>query len=204
MYRVDITGHRHKRLAGLAFAIGLIAGLAGCTSAGNNAVDNTLDLSPQASNLPPVDARQDVRAFCPDTTIRAGTETFDVYPRGVTAEDPDAAAQLRWRATITETARECNSAGGGQFLNIRVGVRGRYLSGPKKETGSFLMPVRIAVVQVGDVVLYSKLHQIPGEVLPGKTNGVFSFVDEEVSIPMPDSRNVAIYVGFDEGPYDTP
>ena len=108
--------------------------------------------------------------------------------------------QLRFRATISEVARECNTAG--PFLNIKVGVRGRYLSGPKGETGQFAMPVRVAVTQ-GDSVLYSKLHQIPAEILPGRSNGTFSYVDNEISIPQPDRENVIIYVGYDEGPYDT-
>ena len=35
-------------------------------------------------------------------------------------------------------------------------------------------------------------------------NGTFAYVDNEVSIPKPDGKNIVIYVGFDEGPYDTP
>jgi len=193
---------RVHRLAGLA---GLAAMLAGCNSAGTEGVEDTLDVSQpanqQVTGLPQEDQVQDPRAFCPRTVIRAGTETFNVYPKGVDPEEAGSSAKLRWRSTISGVARECNSAGG--FLNIRVGVRGRYLSGPSGETGTFTMPVRIAAVQ-GDTVLYSKLHQIPAEIPPGRLNGTFAYVDNEVSIPKPDGKNIVIYVGFDEGPYDTP
>ncbi len=56
----------------------------------------------------------------------------------------------------------------------------------------------------GEDVLYSQLHKIPADIPPGQTNGVFSYVDENISIPMPDKDNLRIFVGYDEGPYDTP
>lgn len=179
--------------------------LGACNSAGTSGVEDTLDVNQPAGQqvvgLPQEDQVQDPRAYCPRAVIRAGTETYDVYPDGVNSDDPDASARLRWRSTISDVARECNSAG--QFINIRVGVRGRYLSGPGGETGAFTMPVRVAAVQ-GDTVLYSELHQIPAEIPPGRLNGTFAYVDDKVSIPKPDDRNVIIYVGFDEGPYGTP
>jgi len=180
-------------------------GLAACNSSGSNTVENTLDVAPQngqqVARSAPIDAIQDPRGYCPKTVIRAGTETYNVYPKGVSKDDEGSSAQLRYRATIGETVRECNTASG-QLL-IRVGVKGRYLSGPKGETGSFLMPVRIAMTQ-GDAVLYSKLHKIPADIPPGRTNGTFAYVDNDIAIPIPDKENLVIYVGYDEGPYDTP
>ncbi|MCB1415317.1 MAG: hypothetical protein KDJ64_02770 [Nitratireductor sp.] len=199
------TGHyTNNRGTAKAAAILLAAVLAGCNSAGTNNVENTLDVAnsgQSGSNVPARDAIQDPRAYCPQTVLRAGTETYDLYPKGVSKEDEGASSQLRFRATISEIARECNSAG--EFLNIRVGVRGRFLSGPSGEPGSYTMPLRVAVAQ-GDNVLYSQLHQIPAEILPGKPNGTFSYVDNNVSIPKPREKNVVIYVGYDEGPYETP
>jgi len=184
-------------------ALGLF--LASCTSSGTDAVNDTLTVQPQAndqfSSVPTPDRIQDPRAYCPKTVLRAGTEVFDVYPKDVKKEDEGSAAKLRWRATISEVVRECNSAGG--FLNIRVGVRGRYLSGPSGEAGSFEMPLRIAVTR-GDEVLFSQLYKLPASVSPGQTSGVFSHVENNISIPKPDKENILIYVGYDEGPYDTP
>ncbi|WP_205410838.1 hypothetical protein [Salaquimonas pukyongi] len=199
-----MTGkHRKNRGAAKAAALVLAGLLAACNSAGTNKVENTLDVanSGQSGGAPAIDEIQDPRAFCPQTVLRAGTETYDIYPEGVKKGDEGASSQLKFRATISEVARECNSAG--TFLNIRVGVRGRFLSGPSGEPGSFTMPLRVAVTQ-GENVLYSQLHQIPAEILPGKLNGTFSFVDNNVSIPKPESKNVVVYVGYDEGPYDTP
>ena len=190
------------RRAGLVAFTGLF--LASCNSSGTGNVDNTLNVTPgsgqQSANLPQVDEIQDPRAYCPKAVLRAGTETFDVYPKGVSKDDEGASSKLRYRATISEIARECNYASG--FINIRVGVRGRYLSGPGGETGSFPMPVRVAVTQ-GDNVLYTQLHQIQADIPPGQRNGTFSYVDGNISIPEPDRENVIIYVGYDEGPYDT-
>ena len=200
-----MTGHiTINHTTAKAAAILLAALLAGCNSAGTNNVENTLDVSngsQSGSNVPAPDELQDPRAYCPQTVLRAGTETFDVYPDGVKKEDEGATSQLRFRATISEVARECNTAGA--FLNIRVGVRGRFLSGPSGEPGSFTMPLRVAVTQ-GEDVLYSQLHQTPAEILPGKLNGTFSYVDNNVSIPKPKEQNVIVYVGYDEGPYETP
>jgi hypothetical protein len=178
--------------------------LVSCNSSGANKVDDTLNVTPQnnqiASNQPVQDQYQDPRAYCPKTVIRAGTETYNVYPDGVDKDDEGARSQLLYRGTITEVVRECNTAG--TFMNIRVGVRGRYLSGPKGQTGTFDMPVRVAITQ-GESVLYSTLHQIPATLQPGQQNGTFAYIDGNISIPKPDAENLIIYVGYDEGPYDT-
>jgi len=179
--------------------------LVSCNSSGTgNTVEETLDVSPQQqalSNLPVADEIQDPRAFCPKTIIRDGTETFNVYEKDVKAKDEGAEQRIRFRASISETVRECNSAG--DFLNIKVGIKGRYLSGPKGDTGAFTMPLRVAVIQ-GDEVLYSQLHQIPAEILPDRANVAFAYVDRNISIPKPQNPNVQIFVGFDEGPNDKP
>lgn len=195
-----------------------LAAISACTASNGNQVENTLDvnqapnadsaqasvqIAPQTTILPAVDPVQDLRGVCPAINVRTGTETFNIYPTGVKAEDEGAGQSLLYRATVTQTARECNSAGDGRFLNIRVGVRGRYISGPNGTTGSFSMPLRIAVTK-GEQVLYSQLHQIDAYIPEGRTNGAFQYIDNNISIPKPDKRNVLIYVGFDEGPYDTP
>ena len=145
--------------------------------------------------LPPADEVQDPRAYCPKTVLRAGTETHNVYPDKVKKDDPEAPRLLRFRATITEVVRECNYAG--EFLNIKVGVAGRLIAGPSGESGQFTMPIRVAVT-AGETVLYTKLHDVPAELPPGRPNSTFRFVDSQVSIPKPTKENVVIYVGFDE------
>jgi hypothetical protein len=196
-----------------AAALASIAALAAsCNSAGGGGqVDSTLGTAGQqqtaaaapAGQTPPSASGEvlDPRAYCPKTVLRAGTETYNVYPDKVKKDDPDAARKLRFRSTITGVVRECNYAG--DVLNMKVGVEGRLISGPTGEAGQFTMPVRVAVTR-GDEVLYTKLHDVPAEIPAGRTNGVFRFVDEAVSIPKPTRENIIIYVGYDEQRIDAP
>jgi hypothetical protein len=64
------------------------------------------------------------------------------------------------------------------------------------------MPVRVAVLQ-GDKVIYSKLHKQTVNVTSGGGATQFVFNDKGISIPSDSARSVQIYVGFDEGPYNT-
>ncbi|MGI9401832.1 MAG: hypothetical protein ACR2O0_11295 [Rhizobiaceae bacterium] len=165
------------------------------------ATDGTATENEVAVTQPPNDAVQDPRAYCPKTVMRAGTETYNVYPDGMKSDDPDKSKKLRFRATITRVARECNYAG--EFINIKVGAAGRALSGPTGETGQFTMPIRIAVTK-GDEVLYSNLKDVPMEIPPGRRNGNFSYVDSAITIPKPEFKNVIIYIGYDEQRTDKP
>ena len=73
------------------------------------------------------------------------------------------------------------------------------INGPTSESGTFEMPVRVAVTQ-GSSVLYSELHQVIGTIEAGKSNGFFRFVDGNIYIPKPERENVLVYAGYDEGP----
>ncbi|MEM9676931.1 MAG: hypothetical protein AAF890_02640 [Pseudomonadota bacterium] len=136
--------------------------------------------------------------YCPAVRLRSGTETYRVVPENGDKED---ASQLRYQATITKVARECAYVG--QNLEIKVGARGRLITGPKGTPGQFEMPIRVAVTQGKDTV-YSQLHRSQANIADGATNGRFSFVDDKVVIPAPTSANVRVFIGFDEGPYNTP
>ena len=198
------------RAAGLA-AIAALA--ASCNSSGSGGqIDSALGsaqtqqqvaaaAAPAQPAAPASSEVLDPRAYCPKTVLRAGTETYNVFPDKVKKDDPDAARKLRFRSTITSIVRECNYAG--EVLNMKVGVEGRLISGPSSEAGTFTMPLRIAVTK-GDEVLYTKLHDVPAEIPVGRTNGVFRFVDDQVSIPKPTTENIIIYVGYDEQRIDAP
>jgi len=137
-YEGETVGNFKTSLTGIILA-GLL--LSACTSSGSGPgkVEDTLGVDPnqqagqqqsgQQTAGMPEDEIQDPRMYCPNITLRAGTETHDVYPDGVKKEDEGAASKLRYRATITETVRDCASANG--FTNIEVGVAGRFLSGPQ-------------------------------------------------------------------------
>lgn len=182
-------------------ALGLV--LVACnSSADGSKVDKALTVQPTTQQLgatngrPLNDKAQNPRAYCPKTVLRAGTQTFNIFPEGVSEEDAGASQQLRYRASITDHVRECNSAG--EFINIDVGIRGRFISGPKGEKGAFMLPLRIAVLR-GDDVLYTQLHEVWAEILPGRSNGAFTYVDKNISILKPQSENLRIFIGFDTG-----
>lgn len=184
--------------------IGALA--AGCTTGGSGSqIEDTLGTaspSDRDSQIAGINEEVlDPRAYCPKTVMRAGTETFDIYPANMKKDDPEKSSKLRFRGTITDLVRECNYVG--PSLNMKVGIAGRGISGPSGETGSFLMPVRIAVTQ-GDNVLYSQLHDVPVEITPGRPNVRFSFVDSQISIPKPEHENIIVYVGYDEQRVDKP
>lgn len=136
--------------------------------------------------------------YCPAVRIRSGTNTLRTYPKGADKENSD---NIRYQVTITDAARECNYVG--ENLNIKVGAKGRVITGPKGSAGNVTMPIRVAVV-VGRETVYSKLHRPVQTIAQGASGATFTFVDDQLVIPAPKATNVRIYLGFDEGPYNTP
>jgi hypothetical protein len=182
------------------------AGLAACSSSGNKSLDSVQAGSTESQQVAAVDAikfdeEQDPRAYCPKIIMRAGTQNIDIYPKDVRINDPARPSKLRFRGTINELVRECNYAG--DKLQIKIGIAGLVLSGPGGETGEFTMPIRVAVTQ-GDNLLYTQLHEVAAQIPEGRRNNSFSFVDDQVVIPKPESQNVIIYAGYDEQRIDLP
>ena len=54
---------------------------------------------------------------------------------------------VRYQATITRTARDCNFSGG--QITARIGIQGRVIAGPAGAPASVEVPLRVAVVQGG-------------------------------------------------------
>ena len=180
----------------------MIAMLSACNSsgsAGGSIVDGLDQGQQQQQELSEAqDQSQNLRAFCPRTVIRGGTEIYRTFEPGVSKEDPGALNSLRFQATVTEVARECNYSA--QQLNIRVGVKGRVINGPTGAVGTINTPMRVAVANSANEVLYSQLHQVPVTIPIGASTARFSFVDGNIFLPVPERENLVIYVGFDEGP----
>ncbi len=145
-----------------------------------------------------INTQNSLSDYCPAVRIRAGTETFRVRPKGADKED---SSNVRYQATITKVARECAYVG--QNLEIKVGAKGRAITGPSGQAGEFAMPIRVAVTEGGETI-YSQLYRTKATISDGKTNTQFSFVDDKVVIPAPKRTNVRVFIGFDEGPYNTP
>lgn len=149
-----------------------------------------------AATEPGTISETELRAYCPRVVLRAGTSSYRTH-EGADTEDPSA---VIYQAMIAETSRSCTYGNG--MLNMTVALAGRVVPGPKGREGQITMPIRVAVTR-GDEVLYTQLHQHPVQVTAGGATQ-FLFTDAAVTFPQPTQRNVTVFVGYDEGPYDTP
>ena len=136
----------------------------------------------------------ELRAYCPKVDLREGTAFYRTYEKGgKETEDP---SLVIYQAALAETSRDCKFANG--ILTMTVAASGRVVPGPKGKGGIITMPIRVAVTR-GDEVLYSKLSTQDVQIAEtGATQ--FVFTDTQVSFPQPTSRNITVYVGYDEGP----
>ena len=99
-------------------------------------------------------------AYCPPVQIRNGTEVYKVYERGHEEE----ADFIRYQATITKTARECQKTADG--FTVKVGAGGRAIAGPKGGPGSLTLPVRVVVTQQSGGVVFTQLYKVPVTIAP--------------------------------------
>jgi hypothetical protein len=134
---------------------------------------------------------------CPGVTVRDGAATF---AQSAVPGD-DSAMNLRHQAGIGQTARECKQ--NGPSLTMRVGVQGRVILGPAGGPGSFELPLRLAVVHEGPEpkTIHTKLVRIPVTIQPGDLNVPFTYIEEDLTFPMPRPAGLideyVVYVGFD-------
>lgn len=170
----------------LIFPVLALLVLTGC-----NAVSS---LNP-ISKKPIVDLREFSKSgpvYCPKIELRQGTESFSVFEDGADG-DPK---KLIHQARINETARECSMANG--QLQIKIGVNGRVLAGPRSPSSNTLtVPVRIAVVKFQESVLFSEIQPISVQISDFDRTPDFVTV-VTIAVPDPgDDRDYIIYVGFD-------
>jgi hypothetical protein len=142
---------------------------------------------------------------CPGVTIRDGASTFSISAN----PGEDSAMSLRYQAGIGQTARECKL--NGQTLTMRVGIQGRVILGPAGGPGTIELPLRLAVVHEGPSpkTIHTKLNRVPVTIQPGDANIAFTFIEEDLSFPMPRVQGLideyVVYIGFDpHGFRDTP
>ena len=133
---------------------------------------------------------------CPGVAIREGASTLQVGVRpGAVTDNND----VRYQGTISRNARDCTLFGG--QVNVRVGIQGRIIVGPAGAPPAVDVPIRVAVVQEGvqPKTIATKLYRTTVD-LAGQENVPFSFVAEDVTVPVP-APEVApasvIYIGFD-------
>ena len=145
---------------------------------GTTAEPTTIDVSDFAKTV-----------TCPRIEILPDTQTLRVTTGGSEYEP----GVVRYQATIADTARECTDGPNGKI--VKVGVRGRALSGPKGAAGAIKLPLRIAVRE-GDSVTYSTLQMVSVNLTSANPSQQWAYVQHDIAIA--DPENAKILVGFDE------
>lgn len=176
------SGFRKSRI--VMASLGLLA-LAACQTG------ETLDVAADD-----VITEADLRAYCPQIILREGTAFFNTYTSG---NDGDPGSVV-YQASIVDQTRTCKYRNGQLF--ITVAVAGRVVAGPQGTAGDVTLPIRVAVVQ-GGAPAYSELGRLPVNVQPTAGATQFLYTNDQIILPEPTERNLVIYIGFDEGPYDT-
>ena len=133
--------------------------------------------------------------YCPPVSIRAGASTYAVGAPGKQAVGND----LRFQATITKTARECDYNSG--QITARIGIQGRVIAGPSGAPSSVQVPLRVAVVQggVSEKVIATKAYQTT-VTMTETGSEPFTLVAEDLVYPAPTGAvgdTYVFYVGFD-------
>lgn len=129
---------------------------------------------------------------CPPIQVRAGAAAWQV------TEPQDGG--VRYQATLGQFSRECRFTA--PDMNMRVGIQGRVLLGPKGGPGKLTVPIRLAVVEEGPApkTVWTKFYSVPVEVGERVMQVDFGLVADDVNFPRPTpalSERYIVYVGFD-------
>lgn len=193
----DVTDGFVKKIV----ALGLLAGLAACSSTDSGGMFSGLKSSkPEATDTK--DSNIVVtQGACPQVYLREGTAVYRQYVKGLKKDvqglaDPN---KLVIQATLDATTRQCRQTAEG--LVVTVVVRGRVITGPSGKDGTYTLPIRIAATN-GDETVYSELTKFQVSVPPGQGNTQFVFTKENVVLTSIDTLT-RLYAGIDEGPYNT-
>ena len=132
---------------------------------------------------------------CPDIKIRPGASTYAVAAPGKQPVGND----LRYQATITRSARDCNLENG--RITARVGIQGRVIVGPAGAPASVEVPLRVAVVKdgVNEKVITTTVARTTVSMGEG-LSVPFSVVAENVVYPavsVDENDSYVFYIGFD-------
>ena len=148
-----------------------------------------------AEGAPPVASEPQTDLTCPPVSIRAGASTYAVAAPGKQPVGND----LRFQATITKTARDCNLNGG--EITARIGIQGRVIAGPAGAPSTVEIPLRVAVVQGGvqEKTIATKVYRTSVTMTEAGSEP-FSLVAEELVYPAPPGAvgdSYIFYIGFD-------
>lgn len=175
----------------------VLAIIAGCSTSGEGPTardrSRVKPVVPAAGAGPTGDI---VEGSCPVVVLRDGTAFLRTYARGG-QDDPQ---KVVYQASLADTTRNCTI--NESTLNITVMAQGRLVLGPEGAPGRYKLPIRVAVVD-NQTTLYSELTQFEVEVPAGSSSTQFLFTKANVAIPGGAGRQAKVFLGFDEGPYNT-
>lgn len=193
------SGPRRRIMLLAVISFGLCCAMGGTPASSQSLGDRFKSLFGGTSDQPPPpkanpdDSEPDLT--CPTVSIRAGASTYAVGNPGKDAVGSD----LRYQATITRTARDCNLSAG--QITARIGIQGRVIVGPAGAPSSVELPLRVAVVKSGvqEKIIATKAYHTT--VALSDDNSVpFTMVAEDLVYPAPpgaDADNYIFYIGFD-------
>jgi len=210
-------GHTRARAGGIGVVLAL-ALLSGCSSVGSmfgsppptaasapasssspsmaDKFSNLLLGTPAATSTNAAGGDSPADVDCPGVQIRQGASTFSQSGD----DNGSTALSLRYQANFARFARTCVVRGGN--VPMKVGVEGRLILGPAGGPGTFTLPMRLAVVREGiePKMIWTKFYEVPVIVSGSEENVPFTYVEEDMSFPMPPGNELdayVIYVGFD-------
>ncbi|MBB4064459.1 hypothetical protein [Gellertiella hungarica] len=141
-----------------------------------------------------------VTGTCPQISLREGTAFLRKGGKGKNGA-PDDQAKLQYQVSLADTTRQCTMDESGT-TKVMAMAQGRIVLGPMGKAGTFTLPIRVAVVD-GDKTVYSELVKFNTELAAGQPSGQFLFQKEGIVLPPGTSGTARIFLGFDEGPYNT-
>lgn len=183
------------RLRGTLAGLSLLAVLAGCSQTDKGA-DLGVSSDAAAGGQPAATQSAVIQGGCPQVYLRDGTAVYRKYAKGA-KDDPD---KLLFQATLADTTRRCvlNE----NQLVVTVMAQGRIVTGPAGTPGTVTMPIRVAASD-GNQTLYSQLVQFEATIPADSGTGQFLFTHANIPLPGGSGNFSKLYMGFDEGPYNT-
>jgi hypothetical protein len=186
-----------------AYRIGIAAtlalGLSGCAGSRSGGIADTFGnmfSSGSAAATPVPTGPDEHNVDCPQIEIIEGQNAYRAYAGSDRSSDG-----VRYQYSFGDMSRECHSVD--NTISIRVGVSGYVLAGPAGASGSFTVPVKIAIRREKDQqMLETKVYRIPATMPPGQTQAPFSLVTDPMTVPyLGDAADgdYSILVGFDQG-----
>lgn len=182
-----------SRTSAFSLLVGVLL-LSACSSSGSGDGESFLKTALNGPASAEREEPQVVQGTCPPVGLREGTAFYRTYSGG----DGDA-ANIVHQASIADVTRQCTLSGGELVVNVVAG--GRLITGPKGSPGAVEMPIRVVAMR-GDQVLYSELTNYSTTM--DSSSDQFLFDAPDVRLPADTAEDVRMFVGFDEGPYDTP